>query len=203
VRIEFVNRWTVNDPGECGFTGSGTVTVRGHTARATPVAPIIDPFTHEWRVQVPYGYKGSLRTEMHLVAAAGTISREDNTTQAPPEELPSCPPAKTGCGTVAFKKPKTRVHGYDRRHLAVDLRSSAFTSSKCLAGRARSWSDTSYVGNRANGEVLVKMPSQSALRRRVLRVTGSAHKSTTGLDDNGGTATDDITRKVTVTFKRR
>jgi len=49
----------------------------------------------------------------------------------------------------------------------------------------------------------MKMPKPSAFkRRRVVRVTGRTHKRSSygGVDE--GSSTNDITRKVTVTFER-
>ena len=50
--------------------------------------------------------------------------------------------------------------------------------------------------------MLVNMPKASAFKRRVVRLTAKTHKQTSWGDSDIGTSTNDITRKVTVTFKR-
>ena len=190
--------------GECERSGSGTFTVKAHTARATGVTPRIDPFSHRWSVLVPLPPNAA--TEMMYVSAPGTVTREDNTTQNPPQELPSCPHTQSGCGTAALTRPKLKVYGQDRRHVIVAFRASrAFSpSGHCLVGRARSWGDEKYAGDRfSEGDMRVKMPSASALRRRVLTFTRTSHKTTGGDDNSGVPSTDDVTRTVTLTFRRR
>ena len=51
--------------------------------------------------------------------------------------------------------------------------------------------------------MLVKMPKASAFKRRVVRLTARTHKRSSWGDSDSGTSTNDITRKVAVTFRRR
>ncbi len=118
------------------------------------------------------------------------------------------PPDKSGCGTKALYRAKSEVQGYDRRRLIADLGSEEFGYTRgrevaCHIGELDLFSSPpSLAGGNRRGELLIKMPRASALRRRVLNVPGSSHKKSSSTEGDT-TFTEDVTRTVTVTFKRR
>ena len=81
----------------------------------------------------------------------------------------------------------------------------------CGSGDMESWDDHRFTGGprNAEGNLVVKMPRPAVLkRRRVVRVKATSHKRTTFNDTDDGEGvvegtTNDVTRKVTVTFRRR
>lgn len=215
IKGELADHWTVNDPAECGPVGDGTLTVGFRTTAAVRVRPYIDPYIRAetrgygvWVVTVPIGNKGL--KGMPDVRATGTIARVDNTTPRPRASGDACGPQdKTGCGSFPLSSAKAGIGRYDRHRITLEL-SSQFDASKgpCLIGGLDSWNRLPYSGGpRSSGDLVLKMPSPSTLkRRRVVRVTGTSHKRTTSHDrlvDDSPTITDDVTRKATVTFTRR
>jgi hypothetical protein len=59
------------------------------------------------------------------------------------------------------------------------------------------------AGGTSKGELRFKMPKASTLRRsKLVTVIGTSHKSTTYGGAGDTVTTDDVTRTVTVTFKR-
>lgn len=204
---ELVNHWTVHDDRDCGPTGSGTLTVRFRTSTATRVLPRVNNDAgREWRVFVPFGPRGV--TEMDHVRAVGTATRVDNTTPRPsryPDE--SCAPLdKSGCGTAPLRgKTFASVRGHDARRISVSVPSGPFEyGHNCLIGGASLWSGPQrLLGGTSEGMLLVKMPRPSAFkRRRVVRLTGLTHKRSSYGSADEGSSTNDVTRKVTVTFTR-
>jgi hypothetical protein len=138
--------------------------------------------------------------------AAGTITRVDNTATRPADDCG--PQDKSGCGSFPLRKPKAGIGRYDRRRITVSLSAAFDASASCLIGGLDSWSRYPFSGGpRSSGDLLLKMPSPSTLkRRRVVRVTGKSHKVTTmhdTIDADSPTITDDVTRQATVTFTRR
>lgn len=202
---ELANHWTVNDDKDCGPTGDGTLTVRFRTSSATRVLPrVANDAGRKWGVFVPYGPRAV--TEMGDAKATGTATRVDNTTPRPsryPGE--TCAPLdKSGCGTAPLKT-FASVRGYDRRRISVRVPSEPFEyGHDCLIGDASLWSGPQrLLGGDSEGVLLVRMPKPSALkRRRVVRVTGRTHQRSSYGGADEGSSTNDITRKVTVTFKR-
>jgi len=218
---ELVDRWTIDEPEECGLVGSGTLTVTFRTVTAR-VLPYIDPHQRNgrgsWIVGRPFGYKKSLIKDLPDSKASGTISRVDNTRRRPQADGTPCRPSpKLGCGTgplgLSRSKPRPLAHigRHDRRHIAVGLASEAFDLGdvdSCQSGGLHGWSSSRVLtGGSEDGDLLVKMPRASALkRRRTSRISATSRKTTVSrdtLNPSSGTSTDDVTRKVTVTFKRR
>jgi hypothetical protein len=209
IEAEFVNHWTISDNQECGPVGDGTLTVKFHTTVATRVLPYRDNDAGRgWNVGVPHGYKGQLVKAMENAPIAGTITRVDNTTPRPdPETTEPCPPlSKRGCGTFPLgKRSGARVYGGHRRSRISVHTSTQFgsASGECLIGDADTFDATgALVGGNREGNMLVNMPKESAFKRRVVRLAAKTHKQTSWGDSDIGTSTNDITRKVTVTFKR-
>lgn len=206
---EFVNHWTISDDQECGPVGDGTLTASFHTTVATRVLPYRDSDARKgWNIGVPHGYKGQLVKAMEDAPIAGTVTRVDNTTPRPdPETTEPCPPlSKRGCGTFPLgKRSAARVYGGHRPTRISVHTSTQFgpASGECLVGDVTTFDATpALVGGSREGNVLVKMPKASAFKRRVVRLTATTHKRSSFGDSDSGSSTNDVTRKVTVTFKR-
>ena len=221
IQGELINNWTTADPRGCTDNGGGTLTVRFRTTAPTRVLPYVDRFQRAangrwgaWMIAVPVP-PGSGIKHMPYVPATGSITRADNTTRRPNSEGEDCtrPDAKTGCGTVPLRRSISYVGGYDRTRIFVAMAGDRFLSPSrpCLSGSMESWGDHLFTGGPSNarGNLVVRMPRPATLkRRRVVRVTGSSHKRTTSTTEGGDageqtTDTNDVTRKVTVTFTRR
>jgi hypothetical protein len=216
---ELVNNWTVADPSVCGDNGRGTLTVKFKTTRPTQVLPYVDRFQRAktgrygaWLIGV--SLPPNLIKHMPYVPITGTITRVDNTTRLPDVNGDDCtePNAKTGCGTVPLRRGKADIAGYDRTRILAAMVSDSFLARRpCLAGSMERWNDFHLTGGprNAEGDLIAKMPRPAALKRRsVVRAIGRSHKRTTFSDLGDGDAneesgTNDVTRKIIVTFRRR
>ena len=121
---------------------------------------------------------------------------------------PCIPPDKSSCGTFPLRgKTLSDISRYDRRHIGVDLFARFKSPDKCETGALSLWSERRLTGGGEDGQVLVTMPKPSVLkRRRLVKVSGKSHKRSTltdKLNPGSPTFTDDITRRVTVSFRRR
>jgi hypothetical protein len=220
IKGELVDHWTYDEPGACGVVGDGTVTVKFHTTQTLPVLPYIDPYNRTefghyglWIVAVTIGANRDHVTGMPDLEAGGTITRVDNTTRRPqdPEITSPCPDLdKSGCGTVPLRPGRRHTSAgigrVDKRRISVTLGSEHFQhpKGKCGAGQMEFWSDHTYSGGLATGELPVKMPTPSALKhRQVTRASGTSHKRTAFHDPGDESTSDDVTRSATVTFRRR
>jgi hypothetical protein len=207
---EYVDRWKLSSTEPCGLVGDGTVTVKFRLAVAPRVALVYSRFASaepsgygSWIVGVPSAHGPGL-TSGPLRPGAGTITMVDNTVQRPPEPGDECPPLeKSGCGTTSLKRPLIRLAGYNRRFLHVDLLATLH-GGDCRIGQTDSFTDRHFTGGTRLGELLLRMPSAAAVsRRRVLILTGTSHKVTSSTDcEPDGTCSDDVMRRVTVTFKK-
>jgi hypothetical protein len=213
---ELVDHWTFDDPSPCGDFGDGTATLKFRMIATPRVRLVIDP-THNgepndtlgsWVVGIP-GPGGGIR-DMPARPASGSVTLVDNTTQHPPDPGNSdCTPTdKSDCRTTAFSRgAKSYVGGYNRHFLRADLTGAGFPSVRtaCRIGQTTLFTDGRISGGTPlRGELLLRMPSASTVRhRRVLIVTGASHKFTSTPDCGGGTScSDDVTRRVSVTFKK-
>jgi hypothetical protein len=207
---EYVNRWTLNSTEPCGLVGDGTVTVKFRMAVTPRVALVYSRFASaepsgfgSWIVGIPSAHGGGL-VSGPLRPGAGTITMVDNTVQRPPEEGGECPPPeKAGCGTTSLRRPLIRLAGYNRRFLHADL-IATLHGGECRIGQTDSFTDRYFTGGTRLGELLLSVPSAAAVsRRRLLVLTGTSHKRTTSTDcEPDGTCSDDVMRRVTVTFKK-
>jgi hypothetical protein len=157
-----------------------------------------------WIVGVPSAHGGGL-TGGPLRRATGAITVVDNTVQRPPEPGGECPaPEKSGCGTTALSRPMVRLSGYNRRFLMADLVATLGGRNECRGGQNDRFTGRFFTGGTRLGELLLRVPSVSTVsRRRVLVLTGTTHKRTSSADcEPNGSCSDDITRRVTVTFKK-
>jgi hypothetical protein len=141
--------------------------------------------------------------------ATGTVTFVDSTTQNPPDPGSSdCTPLdKSGCGTFAFPRgAKSSISGYNRRFLKADLFGAPFSPRRggCHVGQLSNFTERLAGGTPLKGELLIRMPSVRVVaHRRVLTVVGTSHKLTTYTDCGGDTScSDDVTRRVSVTFKK-
>jgi hypothetical protein len=212
IKGELVDHWTIDDPQPCGDIGGGTLTVKFQTQRLR-VLPFIDPLQRNgkgsWIIGFPLGKRGI--RDAPYIKSTGTITRVDNTVRRPSSDGTPCPPSeKFGCGTSVLRKPKGKVERHDRRRVAVRLATERYDLLKygsCLTGSLFGWSTPHLSGGTVEGHLLARMPKPSTLkRRRKVVVNGSSHKrtvSTDRLNPGSETITDDVTRKVTITFKRR
>ena len=215
-----VDHWTFDDPSACGDFGDGTVTLTFRMIKHPRVALVLDPSHNgepnntlgSWVVGIP-GPTGGIR-DMRAQPATGTLTLVDNTTQHPPDpnSSPCTPPDKSGCDTRALARTaKSLVQGYNRHFLLADLSGVGFErrgsnghGNTCRIGQSTLFTDGRLSGGTPlRGELLLKMPSVSTVKhRRVLVVTGTSHKLTSTPDCGSGTScSDDITRRVSVTFK--
>jgi hypothetical protein len=219
---QFVNHWTMDEPGDCGAVGGGTVTV-DFKSRTPNRAQVGISRTHasetndgkgSWTLLViadSFGHIGDMRAK----PARATITRSDDTQPRPipfvdvdsdgiADSEPCAPPDRTGCGANRLKRATVSVGGYDSKRIRVDLPGPQWMELPCHQGSLDLFSSPpGLAGGNARGELLLKMPRASKLRRqKVVKVHGSSHKAT-GTGDPGSTAfTDDVTRTVTVTFTR-
>ena len=200
---EFVNHWTTSSKPECSALGDGTVTVRFRTSSATRVRPYRYNYRPgNWTVSIPHGRN---LQGMKDVKAPGTITRVDNTTPRPFPEGSCTPSSRLGCGTFPLAdKPVAHVNGYGNRHIEVYFSNEFREGPECLIGEAQSWGGPkAVVGGGPEGQFLIKMPPESAFkRRRVVRLTGSTHRRSRFSDGPLDIGTNDLTRKATVTFTR-
>jgi hypothetical protein len=214
---EFVNHWTMSDPNPCGVNGDGTLTVKFKTVRPVRVLPRVFPFIRgqvggygAWMIAVPL--PPNLLRDMPGQRISGTVDRVDNTTQRPPlnPDDPCDPPdvGKQGCGTTPLRgrgrPPIAGVGRWNRRRTSATMSSSSFLIRSCNSGSAEGWSDTTFAGDvRKGGVLLLDMPRPSAFKnRRVVRATGTSRKRAS--DELGDQiTTNDVTRKLTATFRRR
>ena len=217
---ELVDHWTFDDPTSCGAFGDGTVTVTFRMIKTPRVALVLDPGHNgrpndtlgSWVVGIP-GPIGGIR-DMPAQPATGTMTLVDNTAQHSPDPNsgPCTPTDKSDCDTHALSRTaKSLVQGYNRHWLLADLSGIEFSlrggggrQTTCRIGGTTVFTDGRISGGTPlRGELLMRMPSASTVKhRRVLVVTGTTHKSTSGTQCvTGTTCSDEITRRVSVTFK--
>lgn len=210
----YVDHWTIDEPYACGRVGDGTVTVRWRFKKVTKVRLLYDRYagaSGSWVLGSPAG--GGVG---HLPSqpGVGTITLSDNTVQHPPDPGDICEEQtpKSDCGTVALLGPPlAEVTGDGKHQLVADLarvdfgrRGGAGRAVKCSIGQTRLFDDTIYSGRANEGKLAIPMASVAAVaHRRAIRLVGSSHRASGSLDcPSGVTCSDDVTRKVTVTFKR-
>jgi hypothetical protein len=209
-----VDHWTVDDPGYCGAVGSGTVTVDFTSAKPSRALVVIDA-THNgepnntlgsWALLGPGDAFGHI-TDIRSKPATGTIDLVDDTAPRLPADGGDCGGGidKSGCGAHPLRKSaRVRVSGYNRKLILGDLDSVFFDHfGACGIGSLDAFSDPpALAGGNRIGELLITMPRQSKLRRKVVTVTRTTHKKTTTGDPGSATYTDDVTRTFSVTFTR-
>jgi hypothetical protein len=210
---QFVDHWTINDPGYCGAVGDGTITFDFRSTSPTRAMVTIDP-THNgepnntlgsWTLLAPGDAFGHI-TDIPGKAATATANFVDNSVATLPPDGGDCGGGidKGDCGMRALKGERVEVSGYNRKLIKGDLFGEfAPPRFACGAGSSPDFSTPpALVGGNRRGELLIKMPKPSALRRKVVRVTATTHKKTAFADPGSATVTDDITRTFTVTFTR-
>jgi hypothetical protein len=208
-----VDHWTIDDPQDCGPVGDGTVTLEFKSVKPSKALVIIDP-THNgepnntlgsWTLLAPGDAFGHI-TDIRSKPATATVDLVDNTTPRLPADGGDCGGGidKSGCGSHSIKGARVEVSGYNRKLIKGDL-FGGFRPPRlnCGIGNLDAFSSPPAVagGNRI-GELLIKMPRPSALKRKVVTVTATTHKKTTFGDPGSATVTDDVTRTFTVTFTR-
>jgi hypothetical protein len=210
-----VDHWTFNDPAECGRFGDGTVTVTFRMTTAPKVRLVIEPGKNaepnntlgSWILGVPTGGGiGDLRSQ----PASGTVTLVDNTSLRPPSPGGDCGVQdKSDCGTKTIPRWETKIAGYNRHQLYADLLGGWSHKSNgrpiaCGIGQVEMFSMGRLTGGSRAGELLLPMAStKTVAHHRVVRVTGTGHKHSSFPDCGSGTScSDDVTRSVTVTFKR-
>jgi hypothetical protein len=214
----YVDHWTMDETYPCGRVGEGTVTVKWRFKKLTKARLFYDKYaggpngtSGSWVLGSPAG--GGVG-HLPFQPGSGTITLVDNTTQHPPDPGDICEETtpKSDCGTVPLLGPPlVGVTGDGKRRLVADLarvdfdrRGGAGRAVKCSIGQATTFNDIFYSGRANEGKLAIPMASVSAVaHRRVVRVVGSSHKLSGNNDcARGNTCTDDVTRKVTVTFTR-
>jgi hypothetical protein len=222
LQAHFVDRWTIDDPDDCGPVGGGTVTVDVRSRTPSRAQVVITRFhaseTNDGKgswtllnIIDSFGHIG----DMTAKPGRGTIDRSDETQPRPrpfvdndgdgiADSEPCDPPDRTGCGVTALKKPRVEIQGYDSKRIRVDLPSPQWPQLPCRIGSLDLFSSPpALAGGNARGELLLKMPRASKLRHhRVVKVRGSSHKITHTGDPGSAAYTDDVTRTATVTFTR-
>jgi hypothetical protein len=212
-----VDHWTIDEPGDCGLVGDGTVTVDFTSAKPTKAGPAIDP-THNgepnntlgsWVLFGPidaFGHIGDILPK----PAIGTIDLVDNTTQRPRPDGSDCGGIdKSDCGTHPLKRARVDVSGYNRKLIQASLQGVQFSYAtgrrvNCGLGAVDGFGDPpALAGGNRIGDLLITMPKPSKLaHRKVVTVTKTTNKKTTSGDPGSTSYTDDYTRTVTVTFTR-
>jgi hypothetical protein len=214
----YVDHWTIDEQFPCGRVGDGTVTVQWRFKKLTKVRLFYDKFAGgpngsfgSWVLGSPAG--GGVG-HMPSQPGIGTITLVDNTTQHPPDPGDTCEETtpKSDCGTVPLLGPPlVGVTGDGKRRLVADLvrvdfdrRGGAGRSVKCSIGQATTFNDIFYSGRANEGKLAIPMASVSTVaHKRLVRVGGFSHKISGGNDcAQGDTCTDDVTRRVTVTFTK-
>jgi hypothetical protein len=208
-----VDHWTIDDPRYCGPVGDGTVTVDFKSVKPSKAWVVIDP-THNgepnntlgsWTLLAPGDAFGHI-TDIRSKPATATVDFVDNTVPRLPTDGGDCGDGidKSTCGTHPLNGARVEVSGYNRKLIKGDLFGGFRPPSvDCGIGNLDAFSSPPAVagGNRI-GELLIKMPKPSKLRRKVVTVTATTHKKTTFGDPGSATITDDVTRTFTVTFTR-
>jgi hypothetical protein len=198
---QFVNHWSVTDPGPCGTNGDGTVTVTFKNKKTIHTFVNKVPGTNAW---ILVGLYHGQTTFLPRQPAIASITTVDNSAPAnQPAYLDSCDPIdKSRCGTKQLRKPSLSLGDLDATRLRFDVFGADFRDSGCQFGSATRFGDVDFFGHKTP-ELPIKMPSfRSFKRKRSVTVTGTSHdvKSVPDLD---ATITNDVTRTVTVTFTKR
>lgn len=215
---EITDKWTTTDPASCGANGSGSLKFSFSTRTFKRIRPFISKYGGRprsskygvWTLGVPGG--GGV-THMGWRNADATITTVDDTTPGPNTEDPPepCPPAdKTDCGTKSLTGVKTRVAGWDKRYVysALSFPGGSFSNvTGCRTAGLQSWTFPHAVAGGINvySDLLVKMPSARKLRKqRTVVIRADDHKVSSSKRSENGTETftDDVTRKITVTFTK-
>jgi len=198
---QFVNHWTVSDPGPCGTNGDGTVTVSFKNKKAIHTFVNTVPGTRHW---ILVGLYFGQTTFLPPQAATASITTVDNTAPAnQPPWLESCDPIdKSHCGTKEYRKARVRLGGLDATRLKLDLTGPDFRDTQCQIGSVMRFGDVDFFGHKTP-ELLIKMPSpRSFFRKHSVTLTATSH-DIKSLPDLDATVTNDVTRTVTVTFTKR
>jgi hypothetical protein len=198
---QFVNHWTISDPGPCGTNGDGTVTVTFKNKKAIHTFVNRIPGTHQW---ILVGLYFGQTTFLPRQPAIASITTVDNTAPAnQPSYLDSCDPIdKSHCGAKQLRKPSLSLGGLDATRLKFDVFGADFRDSGCQFGSVTRFGDVDFFGHKTP-QLLIKMPSfRSFMRERSVRVSGTSH-DVKSLPDLDATITNDVTRTVTVTFTKR
>ena len=198
---QFVNHWSISDPGPCGTNGAGTVTMTFQNKKAIHTFVNRIPGTNHW---ILVGLYFGQTTFLPPQAANASITTVDNTAPAnQPAYLDSCEPIdKSHCGTKQLRKPRLSLGGLDATRLKFNVFTDDFHRTGCQIGSVDSFGDVDFYGTKTP-QLLVKMPSpRSFFRKRKVTLTGTSH-DVRSVPDLDATITNDVTRTVTVTFTKR
>lgn len=198
---QFVNHWTISDPGPCGTNGDGTVTLTFKNKKAIHTFVNRIPGTRQW---ILVGLYFGQTTFLPRQPAIASITTVDNTAPAnQPSYLDSCDPIdKSHCGTKQLRKPSLSLGGLDATRLKFDVFGADFRDTGCQFGSVTRFGDVDFFGQKTP-QLLIKMPSfRSFMRKRSVTVSGTSH-DVKSLPDLDATITNDVTRTVTVTFTKR
>jgi hypothetical protein len=198
---QFVNHWTVSDPGHCGVNGDGTVTVTFTNKKTIHTFVTRERGYPRWLLIGLYFGQSTFLPRQPTNASITTV---DNTSATNPYPGDTCLPVdKSHCGTKSLRKASLALGGLDASRLKFELVSSDFrNSSTCAMGSVYRFADVDFFGHKTP-QLPIDMPSfRSFKRKHSLTVTGTSHdvKSFPDLD---GTVTNEVTRTVTVTFTKR
>jgi hypothetical protein len=198
---QFVNHWTVSDPGHCGVNGDGTVTIGFKNKKTIHTFVNKVPGTNKW---ILVGLYFGQTTFLPRQPTDASITTVDNTSATNPYPGDTCLPVdKSHCGTKTLRKAGLALQGLDASRLKFELVSSDFrNSSTCAMGSVYRFADVYFFGHKTP-QLPIDMPSfHSFKRKHSLTVTGTSHDVKT-FPDLDGTVTNDVTRTVTVTFTKR
>jgi hypothetical protein len=205
---QFVNHWTVSDPGPCGTNGDGTLTVTFNNKRS--IHAVVTRYNYGDRKWLLIGLtldRFHSSTFLPPQPATAPMTTIDNTSPAnQPGGEPCGAIDKSHCGTKQIRSPTLHLQGEDGRHLQFALFSGDFrNTSDCQMGSVYNFADVYFFGHKTP-ELLIKMPSfRSFMRKGSVTVTGTSHVFKSGRQyyPDGPAITDDVTRTVTVTFTKR
>src|SRR5919197_5606011 len=191
---QFVNHWTISDPGHCGINGDGTLTVTFKNKK--PIHTFVNkvPGTNKW---ILVGLYFGQTTFLPLQPADASMTTVDNTSATNPYPGDTCEPVdKSHCGTKQLRRTTLNLRGLDATRLKFDVVSHDFRRyADCQMGSIYYFADVFFFGHK-KPDVLINMPSfRSFKRKHSLTVTGTSHvvKSVPDLD---ATITNDVTRTV-------
>src|SRR5690242_10893973 len=171
---QFVNHWSVSDPGPCGTNGDGTVTLTFKNKKTIHTFVNRIPGTRQWILVGLYFGQTTFLPRQPAIASLTTV---DNTAPAnQPPYLDSCDPIdKSHCGTKQLRKPTLSLGGLDATRLKFDVFGADFRDSGCQFGSVTRFGDVDFFGHKTP-QLLIKMPSfRSFLRKRTVTVTATSH----------------------------
>ena len=214
---QLVDHWTINDSDYCGRVGDGTVTVDYHTTRPAMARPFIDPYAGAEQSSRAVAGCSASRPEAGSAtcvrsAPRGRSRRVDNTRREPPPTGGDCGGGhdKSGvrnrdAGGADEQRAGLRPHRLLRRSAGAEIRSHG--SGRAVACDIGEVDDVQQppsspaASRRGELSCTWRAPRRRPSPTRAGHGLGHKHSALQRCG-SATTAHDDVTRTVTVTFKR-